>query len=195
MFPASFLCLLCFFVAGFSQTPAVTKVDPPSWWAKHRINPVRLLVRGTNLRGAHVKALNTEMRVSRVSVNERGSYLFMDLEISPSLSAGKFPLLLESANGSTMIPFSLEAPLDTRSNFQGINNDDVIYLIMTDRFADGDPANNAPKDSPPEANDRNNPRGFHGGDLRGVINQLPYLKELGITCDLVNTVVRQLERR
>lgn len=180
-FPATILCILCFFVAGFAQTPSVTKVDPPSWWAKHTINPVRLLVRGANLRGAHVKALNSEMRVAGVSVNERGTYLFMDLEISPSLSPGKFPLLLESASGSTMIPFSLEAPLDTRSNFQGINNDDVIYLIMTDRFADGDASNNAPKDSPPEANDRNNPRGFHGGDLRGVIDQLPYLKDLGIT--------------
>lgn len=80
-----------------------------------------------------------------------------------------------------MIPFNLEPSLDTRTNFQGITNDDVIYLIMTDRFADGDPSNNAPKDSPPEANDRNNPRGFHGGDLRGVINQLPYLKDLGVT--------------
>ena len=181
MFPASFLCLLCFFVTGLSQTPAVTKVDPPSWWAKHTINPVRLLVRGANLRGARVRALNPELRVSGVSVNERGTYLFADVEISPSLDPGKYPLLVESASGSTMIPFSLEAPLETRSNFQGITNTDVIYLIMTDRFADGDPSNNAPKDSPREANDRNNPRGFHGGDLRGVINQLPYLKELGIT--------------
>jgi neopullulanase len=183
--PSISLCLLCvlylFVAESFAQSPSVTKVDPPSWWAKHTINPVRLLVRGANLRGAHVKATNTEMRVSGVSVNERGTYLFMDVEISPSLGPGKYPLVVESASGSTMIPFTVEAPLDTRNNFQGINNDDVIYLIMTDRFADGDPSNNAPKDSPPEANDRNNPRGFHGGDLRGVINQLPYLKELGIT--------------
>ena len=181
IFPATFLCVLCFLVTGFSQSLSVTKVDPPSWWAKHTINPVRLLVRGANLHGVHVKALNSEMRVSGVSVNQRGTYLFMDVEISPSLGPGKYPLVVESASGSTMIPFSLEAPLDTRSNFQGINNDDVIYLIMTDRFADGDPSNNAPKDSPAEANDRNNPRGFHGGDLRGVINHLPYLKDLGIT--------------
>jgi hypothetical protein len=164
-----------------AQNPSVTKVDPPSWWAKHTIRPLRLLVRGTNLRGAHVRALNPEMLVSEVSVNERGTYVFADVEISPSLRPGKYPLLLETASGSTMIPFTLEAPLDTRSNFQGITNDDVIYLIMTDRFADGDPSNNAAKDSPPEANDRSNPRSFHGGDLRGVINQLPYLKDLGVT--------------
>lgn len=181
MFPSIFLCILCFFVAAFAQNPSVTKVDPPSWWAKHKLNPVRLLVRGANLHGAHVRALNPEMRVSEVAVNERGTYLFAYLEISPSLGPGSYPLLVESRSGSTMIPFRLEAPLDSNNNFQGIINTDVIYLIMIDRFADGDPSNNSPKDSPPEANDRNNPRSFHGGDLRGVINQLPYLKALGIT--------------
>jgi neopullulanase len=180
------LCLLCFFVAVFcsvagAQTPSVTKVDPPSWWANHTINPVRLLVRGANLRGARVRPLNQELRVSGVSVNERGSYLFVDVDISPSLRPGRYPLLVESATGSTMIPFRVEERLDPRTNFQGITNDDVIYLIMTDRFADGDAVNNAPKDAPPEANDRNNPRAFHGGDFRGVINQLLYLKDLGVT--------------
>ncbi|HEV8428043.1 MAG TPA: alpha-amylase family glycosyl hydrolase [Pyrinomonadaceae bacterium] len=176
------LVLLCSVSSrAFAQNPLVTKVDPPSWWANHTINPVRLLVRGANLRGARVRALNPELRISGISVNDRGTYLFADVEISPSLRPGNFPLLVESTSGSTLIPFRLEAPLERRSNFQGITNDDVIYLIMTDRFADGDPSNNAPKDSPPEANDRNNPRGFHGGDLRGVINQLPYLKDLGIT--------------
>src|SRR6185369_14272559 len=175
--------LLCLFVANLAnaQIPTVTKVDPPSWWARHTISPVRLLVRGTNLNGAKVSSLNSELRVSTVSVNEKGTYAFVDVEISPSLSPGKYPLVLANRGGSTMIPFGLEPPLNARNNFQGVTNDDVIYLIMTDRFADGDPSNNAPKDAPPEANDRNNPRGFHGGDLRGVINQLPYLKDLGVT--------------
>ena len=182
----SLLWCLCFSVAvlssvTFAQSPSVTKVDPRSWWSKHTINPVRLLVRGTNLHGAKVSPLNPELRTSRVSINDRGTYLFVDVEISPSLPPGRYPLLVESPTGSTMMPFSIEAPLDARANFQGITTDDVIYLIMTDRFADGDPSNNAPKDSPPEANDRNNPRAFHGGDLRGIINQLPYLKDLGVT--------------
>ncbi len=172
--------LLCF-APALGQTPSVTKVDPPSWWAGHTINPVRLLVRGTNLSGANVRSSNPGLRVSEVSVNEKGSYLFANVEISPSLPPGTYPLLVESASGSTRIPFSLEAPLDPRTNFQGITTDDVIYLIMTDRFVDGDSTNNAPKDSSPEANDRNNPRGFHGGDLRGVISQLRYLKDLGVT--------------
>ena len=61
-----------------------------------------------------------------------------------------------------------------RNNFQGITNDDVIYLIMPDRFADGDQANN--KDV-----DRQNPRMWHGGDFKGITKNIPYLKELGIT--------------
>jgi neopullulanase len=172
---------LVFACSVFTSAQSITKVDPPSWWAGHTINPVRLLVRGTNLHGARVSSQNPELRTSRVSVNEKGTYLFVDVEISPSLSPGKYPLMVETASGSARIPFSLEAPLDPRANFQGITTDDVIYLIMIDRFAEGDPSNNSPAGAPREANDRNNPRAFHGGDLRGIINQLPYLKELGVT--------------
>ena len=167
--------------ASGQNAPVVLKVDPPSWWASHTINPVRLLVRGNHLSGARVSSSNPALRPSRVSVNNRGTYLFLDLEIDPSISNGRHVLDVETPSGRARMPFSIEAPLDTRNNFQGINNDDVIYLIMTDRFADGDATNNSPSDSPPEANKRANPRGFHGGDFRGVIDQLPYLKDLGIT--------------
>ena len=138
-------------------------------------------MRGTNLNDARVSSANPALRVSRVSVNEKGTYLFTDVHIDGSLRPGEYPLTVETASGRTTIPFTIESPLDTRTNFQGITTDDVIYLIMVDRFADGDPANNSPANSPREANDRNNPRGFHGGDLRGIINQLPYLKDLGVT--------------
>ncbi|HEY0763390.1 MAG TPA: alpha-amylase family glycosyl hydrolase [Pyrinomonadaceae bacterium] len=166
-------------MAGLAQTPSVTKVDPPSWWSNHTINPVRLLVRGKNLSGARVSS--PVFRTANVRINGQGTYLFVDVDINRSTVPGNYSLALETPMGRASIPFSIEASLDTSSHFQGIDNDDVIYLIMTDRFADGDPLNNAPKDSPPEANDRNNPRSFHGGDLRGVINQLPYLKDLGVT--------------
>ena len=177
--PRSVLLILFCFASVSAQT--VTKVDPPSWWANHTINPVRLLVRGANLSGARVSSGSPALRVSNVSVNAKGTYLFADVTIGQSARPGAYPLTVITANGRATIPFSIEAPLDTRTNFQGINTDDVIYLIMIDRFADGDTANNAPANSPREANDRNNPRGYHGGDLRGIINQLPYLKDLGVT--------------
>src|SRR5262249_20712452 len=106
--------------------------------------------------------------------------LFADLYISPATKPGEYVLSVKTTTGNAKIPFRIEESLagDRR---EGINADDIIYLIMIDRFADGDPSNNAPADAPPEANDRRNPRAFHGGDLRGIINHLPYLKELGVT--------------
>ena len=138
-------------------------------------------MRGTDLKGARVSSANPALRVSQISVNEKGTYLFADVNVNASIRPGAYPLTLETASGRTTIPFTIDTPLDTRTNFQGITTDDVIYLIMIDRFADGDPSNNSPANSPREANDRNNPRGFHGGDLRGIINQLPYLKDFGVT--------------
>jgi len=107
--------------------------------------------------------------------------LFADVSISPAARPGEYPLRLETSSGRTTIPFHVDAPLDPRTHFQGITNDDVIYLIMPDRFANGDASNDAPADSPAAANDRKNARGYHGGDLRGIINHLPYFKELGVT--------------
>lgn len=170
-------------VSGVPQNdpPAVTKVEPPSWWARHTINPVRLLVRGRNLAGARVISLNPAARVSGVVVNKNLTYLFANVSISPTARPGEYPLKLETTTGRTTIPFHLEAPLDPRTHFQGITTGDVIYLIMTDRFANGDLSNDSPVDSPSAANDRTNPRAYHGGDLRGIIDHLQYFKDLGVT--------------
>ncbi len=142
---------------------------------------MRLLLRGSGLTGATVTGVRPETRTSNVRENARGDYLFVDVHISPRARPGEYPLLIQTRNGSTRIPFRIEPALNARTNFRGINNDDVIYLIMTDRFSDGDSTNNTPAGAPPAAYDRKNPRGFHGGDFRGIINRLPYLKELGIT--------------
>jgi glycosidase len=161
--------------------PSVSKVEPPSWWPGHSINPVRLLVRGENLAGARVKSSSPQLLVSDVRVNSRGTNLFVNIRIARSARPGDYPLLIETAKGSAAIPFRVETPLAAAANFQGITNDDVIYLIMPDRFADGDERNNAPPGSPEAPNDRRNARAYHGGDFRGIINHLSYFKELGVT--------------
>jgi neopullulanase len=180
-FAATLLLLLASVGAG-AQAPHVVKVEPPSWWAGHTINPVRLLIRGTNLRGTNVTSEpRAPLRLSGEKVNAAGTYLFVDLDISPSARPGDYKLIFTNGAGSSSFAFRVNPPLDPGKNFQGVTTDDVIYLIMPDRFADGDPSNDAPAGSPPEANDRANPRAWHGGDLRGVIDRLPYLKDLGVT--------------
>ena len=168
--------------------PSVLKVDPPSWWPGHTVNPVRLLVRGENLGGAKLVSPRDDVHVGDVRVNDRGTYLFASLAIDPKAPPGDAPLQLETASGRAMIPFQLLDPLK-ESTFQGargITQDDVLYLIMPDRFCNGDPTNDLPAGAPPETTDRKKPRGFHGGDFRGVIDRLPYLKELGVTAIWLN---------
>ncbi|MCA1616156.1 MAG: cyclomaltodextrinase N-terminal domain-containing protein, partial [Acidobacteria bacterium] len=183
---AASLLLVAACAGARAQAPAVTKVEPPSWWAGHTINPVRLLVRGANLHGARVRATRPGTAADGVLVNPAGTYLFVNVRVHPSAAPGDYPLAVETKSGRASVPFRLDAPLDPAKNFQGVTPDDVLYLIMPDRFANGDPSNDAPKDSPREANDRANPRGWHGGDFRGVIDRLPYLKELGVTALWLN---------
>ncbi len=121
-----------------TNLPSVTKVEPPTWWAKHTINPVRLLVRGKNLTGARVSSANPAIQLSDVRINRAGTYLFVNVRINLNARPGSYPLKVVTAGGTTTIPFSIASPLDPRTHFQGITSDDVIYLIMPDRFADGD---------------------------------------------------------
>ncbi|HYY59316.1 MAG TPA: alpha-amylase family glycosyl hydrolase [Pyrinomonadaceae bacterium] len=167
--------------APAAAPPVVQKVEPPSWWAGHTINPVRLLVRGANLQGARLTATRPETSAGALLINGAGTYLFVNLTIDPAARPGDYPLTLETEGGRTTIPFRLNAALDPSGNFQGVTGDDVIYLIMPDRFSNGDSSNDTPAGAPAGATDRANPRAYHGGDFRGLINHLSYLKELGVT--------------
>ncbi len=75
----------------------------------------------------------------------------------------KYEFEVSTEKGKSLIPFEIFPELDKTKNFQGITNEDVIYLIMTDRFANGDESNDTNVD-------RKNPRMWHGGDFRGIIN-------------------------
>lgn len=156
------------------QPPTVEKVEPPNWWVGHSVSTVRVLVRGENLGGSSLRSKSGSLKISNVRVNERGDYLFCDVAIDGNARAGRYEFEISAAGGKTSVPFDVGVPLETKGNFQGVTADDVIYLIMTDRFADGDQKNN--KDV-----DRKNPRAWHGGDFRGIISNLDYLKELGVT--------------
>ena len=182
------LAILCLLVSAVgaaavpqTEAPSISKVEPPSWWAGQSINPVRLLVRGRNFSGARVRSTNPALRVSQVFVNRSGTSLFVSVGITGAPRPGLYPLIVQTAAGRATIPFTIEPALNPKTNFQGITSDDVIYLIMPDRFANGDQSNDSPAGSPAAANDRRNPRAYHGGDLRGIINHLQYFKDLGVT--------------
>jgi glycosidase len=171
--------------AAPAAPPEVLKVEPPSWWPGHSIDPVRLLVRGRNLAGASVTGGGPGLAAGPATVNAAGTYVFVDVNIDPHAAPGPRVLDLRTPGGTAKVPFEILAPLPRAGRFQGFSPDDVIYLLMPDRFADGDPAN----DDPPVSRgllDRQKPRYYHGGDLRGVIGHLPYLEDLGVTAIWLN---------
>jgi 4-alpha-glucanotransferase len=176
------ICLICvhlWSVFAFAQAPEVFKVDPPSWWTRSSLTPIRLLIRGRNLHGAQLKSSSANLRLSNVTVNANSTYIFADLHIDPAAKPGKYPLFVETQAGRAEVSFFIEKPLATGTR-QGISADDVLYLIMIDRFSDGDRSNN----DPPQSRGLYDPQNkfyYHGGDLQGVINRLPYLKDLGVT--------------
>ena len=167
----------------------MNKIEPPNWWVRHSRNPVQLLLTGSDLNGAAVLATSKGFRMDVRQSSADGRYLFAYLTIDRAVRPGRYRFRVRKGSEATAFDFALDAPPDPTGRFQGITGDDVIYLIMPDRFANGDPSN----DSPPEYNrpaDRNVFNAFHGGDLRGIRDRLPYLNELGVTALWLNPIYK-----
>lgn len=167
--------------------PEVWKVEPPDWWIGHSLNPVRIMIRGANLTGARVEIDRAGIHPGEPWVNPKGTYAFVDLMIDRGARRCPVSLRLTTAFGTARVPSTIQEPLSREGRFEGFSPDDLIYLIMPDRFANGDRSN----DDPPRSRgllDRSKRRYYHGGDLVGIIERLPYLKELGVTAIWLNPV-------
>jgi glycosidase len=168
--------------------PAVTKVEPPSWWVG--LTPeVMLLLSGHDLEATHIGCNLPTLRVSRSQSTGGGNYLFLWLKIGAETKSGTAVCRITTPKGATSFELPLAARAPTLGKFQGLSQDDVMYLIMPDRFANGDPTNDEPAEAP-GSHDRSKPRAYHGGDLRGIQNHLPYLKDLGVTTLWLTPVVK-----
>jgi neopullulanase len=169
-------------------TPKVTKVEPPNWWVGFTPE-VMLLLSGQDLEATHVSCNMPTLHVSRTQSTAVGNYLFVWLKIGPDTRPGTAVCRITAPKGATSFELPLAARAPTFGKFQGLSPNDVIYLIMPDRFANGDPANDEPAEAPGSHN-RAKSRAYHGGDLRGIQNHLGYLKELGVTTLWLTPVVK-----
>src|SRR4029453_18328135 len=126
-------------------------------------------------------------------VNGAGTYAFVDVTIPAGVPSGSDPLNLRTQGGAGAAPFSVSPALPAAGRFQGFGPNDVVYLIMPDRFANGDTTNDNPSQSPGLI-DRSKGRYYHGGDLAGVRQRLPYLKSLGVTAIWLNPIYDNNDR-
>jgi len=170
------------------SAPAVTKVEPPNWWVG--LTPeIMLLLSGRDLEANHVSCNLPTLTVSRTQSAAGGNYLFVWLRIGANTKSGTAVCRITAPKGTTSFELPLAARTPTLGKFQGLSQDDVMYLIMPDRFANGDPTNDEPADAP-GSHDRSKARAYHGGDLQGIKNHLGYLKELGVTTLWLTPIVK-----
>jgi glycosidase len=155
-----------------AKAPCISKIDPPDWWAGMP-NPM-LLVNGRNLDQAQFTVDGTDVKLIRTQTSENGHWAFLWLDIGHA-AAQTLSITAADSEGNARAPFQLAERAHAPGARTGFSSADVLYLIMTDRFADGNPANDQP------GYDRSAPRGWHGGDLNGITQHLDYLHDLGVT--------------
>lgn len=160
---------------GQGSAPCIDRIDPPNWWAE--MPAPMLLLHGVHLDHAHFLLEGTHIGLTRKQVSENGhwAFLWLDTQGSP---VQKLRIVAESTSGHAEKTFELMQRRPSSAGFQGIAPKDVIYLIMTDRFADGDPSNDSIGG---DDGGRGAPRGWHGGDFKGIEEHLDYLQHLGVT--------------
>jgi neopullulanase len=171
------------------KSPVVTKVEPPNWWVG--LTPeVMMLLSGRGLDANKVECNLSSVVVERTQATAGGNYLFVWLKFGADAKSGTVVCRVTNSDGGVA---SFELPISSRTEtihrFQGITPDDVIYLIMPDRFANGDPTNDEPEGAA-GSRDRAKARAYHGGDLRGIREHLDYLKSLGVTTLWLTPVVK-----
>ncbi len=155
-----------------AQAPRIDKIDPPGWWTQ--MPDPMLLVYGEHLSGANFSIAGNGVQLTRSQTSDNGHWAFLWLRTSRA-SAQTVTIGARNTAGIARQPFDLATrSTDVRAHL-GFSAADVMYLIMTDRFARGQGENDK------QDRDRNDPRGWHGGDFKGIEQHLDYLRDLGVT--------------
>lgn len=170
---------------------AQLNVYPSHWWVGMKNSALQLMVHKKDIGTSSVSlAPYPGVKLVRSYVPENKNYYFLDLTIEPGTKAGKLQLVFKGSS-STTLSYELKQRIggNGTQRVKGVTSADLVYLIMPDRFSNGDPSNDIVKGLRDSLHDRNNPFSRHGGDLKGVEQKLDYLKDLGVTSIWMTPVV------
>ncbi len=177
------LCLL----PSVAQKITIQHLEPANWWTGMKNPDVQLLVHGPGIGAATVTLAYPGVTLKEVAKVESPNYLFITLSIAPDAPAGRVPLVFRRGKARLTHPYELRPRSADTTRIRGFSAADLIYLIMPDRFANGDPQNDVVAGMK-EGAVRGNPLGRHGGDLKGIADRLDYVKEMGATALWLNPV-------
>lgn len=159
----------------------IEKIDPPFWYAGMDDNELQLMVYGKDIAHAKVGVSYPGVRISSTVKLESDNYLLVYLTLSDEVKPGNVKLTFEQGRRQITKEYELKARAMAGSERKGFDASDALYLLMPDRFANGDTSNDQLQGMAPYEVNRNNPDARHGGDLAGIEKHLDYFSELGVT--------------
>lgn len=167
-----------------SPIPASTviRIDPPDWWTDMKDNKLQLCIYSSNVSQYNITTDYPGFRITKINKVENPNYLFIDVVLDQAIiKPGKVSLEFINGDKSFKKPYLLRAKDKSPGRIQGYDSRDLVYLIMPDRFANGNTANDKVRDMKDQSLNRDSMFYRHGGDIQGVIDHLDYIRDLGAT--------------
>ncbi|MBQ0909870.1 glycoside hydrolase family 13 protein [Flavobacterium sp. F-328] len=157
----------------------IEKVEPPFWYAGMQHSAVQILFYGKDINQYQVSASNN-IAISDIKKTENPNYLFVTID-TKQVAATDFVFTFKQKGKKTLQqPYSLKNRKAQSAERKGFDSSDVMYLLMPDRFANGNKNNDSTSDTKEKYN-RDLPGGRHGGDIEGIIKNLDYIAAIGAT--------------
>lgn len=161
------------------------KIAPTYWWAGMKNPELQILLYGDRIASADVSVSGQDVTLKEVVKQDNPNYLLLYLDLSEA-KAQKFDILLKQGKKTETIPYELKSRVRKGEDIKGFTAEDVLYLIMPDRFANGNPDNDVIEGMLENKVDRTNAYARHGGDLKGIADHLDYIADLGVTAIWLN---------
>lgn len=180
--------LLISFVYVAASLAQELRVEPSFWWSGMEETELQLMVYGENIADYTPQVTSKNIRIKESIRLENPNYLLLYLDLTES-SPEKFNIQFTHGKKKLTYAYELKERNQERLNIESFDASDVLYLIMSDRFANGDPSNDQIPMRMPYKVDRSEPSSRHGGDLKGISDRLDYLSDLGVTAIWLNPVL------
>lgn len=163
----------------------IEKVAPSFWWAGMKNPELQILLYGEGLALSDVSVSGEGIYLKETVRQDNPNYLLLYLDLSEA-KAQTFQILLKNGKKKLQIPYELKSRVRRGEDVKGFTSEDVLYLIMPDRFANGNPENDVVNEMREKKVDRTDSFARHGGDIQGISNHLDYIADLGVTAIWLN---------
>lgn len=176
------LLIFIIFLNSFISFAQIERVEPPNWWVGFKNQELQLLVYGKNIGNSSASISYDGVSLQEIHRADSPNYLFLDLLISENAKPGTLKILFKSEKGKkSTFTYELKQRHKSAEAYVGFDSSDAIYLITPDRFANGDVSNDIDRSLREKSINRKDDYARHGGDIRGIIDHLDYIDEMGFT--------------